>query len=301
MIGFAVFFGRISPANDLQASETETQLSMNAATEAIVEEDDGTPSSDLPDNSDEIRIKKEGYYLFRTGFAIYSIPDDKPSEYYFHNFPYLCEPPVGVFVHDQKKQNGTNWFKISVIHGSSKLKQGWLSSSSLKGKAYIQSTKSEIELAIARSNTARKRINQPGSIENELISSSRQANSTQSTDAMSTDPIGGFMGPISVGNFTTANELRYNSRYSSNSTSQNRSSYRSSANSSYQLNKGGSIHVNGYYRSDGTYVRPHTRSNPDTSSSSSYFSGGSGGSVQVRGYYRSNGTYVRSHTRSRPR
>lgn len=30
------------------------------------------------------------------------------------------------------------------------------------------------------------------------------------------------------------------------------------------------VHVDGYYRSDGTYVRPHTRSAPDNSISNNY-------------------------------
>lgn len=40
-----------------------------------------------------------------------------------------------------------------------------------------------------------------------------------------------------------------------------RSAYSSSARSS---SPGGSVHVKGYYRKDGTYVRPHTRSAPGT-------------------------------------
>ena len=30
------------------------------------------------------------------------------------------------------------------------------------------------------------------------------------------------------------------------------------------------VHVKGYYRSDGTYVRPHIRSSPDSSKSNNY-------------------------------
>jgi SLA1 homology domain 1, SHD1 len=41
-----------------------------------------------------------------------------------------------------------------------------------------------------------------------------------------------------------------------------RSSASTSARSSYS---GGTVHVNGYYRKDGTYVRPHTRRAPGTS------------------------------------
>jgi hypothetical protein len=37
-----------------------------------------------------------------------------------------------------------------------------------------------------------------------------------------------------------------------------------------------------------------------TKHSSSYSSSGSGGTVNVKGYYRKNGTYVRPHTRSAP-
>ena len=74
------------------------------------------------------------------------------------------------------------------------------------------------------------------------------------------------------------------------------------------------VHVKGYYRSNGTYVAPHTRSAPTargsgastsacksrTSSSSSCSTSGSTGVVYVRGYTRSNGTYVAPHTRSAP-
>ena len=82
------------------------------------------------------------------------------------------------------------------------------------------------------------------------------------------------------------------------------------------------VHVNGYYRSDGTYVRGHYRSTP--SASTSYKSAPAATSkpgcaengscygeispatsrpktVHVRGYYRKDGTYVRGHYRSRPR
>lgn len=70
----------------------------------------------------------------------------------------------------------------------------------------------------------------------------------------------------------------------------------------------GTVYVHGYYRKDGTYVRPHYRSAPGAASSgSSYSDRGSSsssssgsGTVYVRGYYRKDGTYVRPHTRRRP-
>ena len=65
---------------------------------------------------------------------------------------------------------------------------------------------------------------------------------------------------------------------------------------------GGKTKVKGYYRKNGTYVRPHYRST--SSSSSSYKSSSSysapKNSVKVKGYYRKNGTYVRPHYRSKP-
>jgi hypothetical protein len=80
----------------------------------------------------------------------------------------------------------------------------------------------------------------------------------------------------------------------------------------------GDVYVRGYYRKDGTYVRPHHRSDPDgnfwnnwstkgnvnpytgkpgtkTSPSPNY-----GQDVPVSGYYRANGTYVAPHYRSAP-
>ncbi len=36
-------------------------------------------------------------------------------------------------------------------------------------------------------------------------------------------------------------------------------------------NNGGSVHVKGYYRKNGTYVRPHTRSSPSSSSAKSSY------------------------------
>ncbi len=49
------------------------------------------------------------------------------------------------------------------------------------------------------------------------------------------------------------------SNYTPSSTSYNSSSYRSSSSTS---SSGGTVHVKGYTRKDGTYVRPHTRSSP---------------------------------------
>lgn len=78
------------------------------------------------------------------------------------------------------------------------------------------------------------------------------------------------------------------------------SSYSPPSNSS-----SGTVHVRGYYRKDGTYVRPHTRRRPRTSARASSRQAApqprSSGRVHVRGYYRKDGTYVRPHTRSRPR
>ncbi|MDN4011278.1 hypothetical protein QX233_02275 [Chryseobacterium gambrini] len=48
------------------------------------------------------------------------------------------------------------------------------------------------------------------------------------------------------------------SNYTTSSNSYNSSSYRSSSTSF----SGGTVHVKGYTRKDGTYVRPHTRSSP---------------------------------------
>lgn len=102
-----------------------------------------------------------------------------------------------------------------------------------------------------------------------------------------------------------------------------------------QINRSGRVNVKGYYRKDGTYVRPHTRSYPNSRTSKkasysprptygtsvakskdslllkskskiakpkrTYYRPSSTGRVQVRGYYRKDGTYVRPHTRSRPK
>jgi hypothetical protein len=74
------------------------------------------------------------------------------------------------------------------------------------------------------------------------------------------------------------------------------------------------VWVNGYYRSDGSYVPGHFRTNPDTSIRDNWSTIGnrnpttgewgsvlpttpSSGTTQVRGYYRKDGTYVRSHSR----
>lgn len=71
------------------------------------------------------------------------------------------------------------------------------------------------------------------------------------------------------------------------------------------------VHVGGYYRADGTYVRGHWRRAPGGGSdralgitsparkSYSSSSSSSGGTVHVKGYYRKDGTYVRPHTRRR--
>lgn len=61
------------------------------------------------------------------------------------------------------------------------------------------------------------------------------------------------------------------------------------------------VHVSGYTRSDGTYVREQYRALPSRSGSSSPPPSRSGGAVQVRGYTRKDGTYVAPHTRSAPR
>lgn len=87
------------------------------------------------------------------------------------------------------------------------------------------------------------------------------------------------------------------------------------------------VKVKGYTRKDGTYVKPHVRSNPDgnpynnwsypgntnpytgktaTGSSDAYLrnyyntSSSSGSDVDVSGYFRSDGTYVQPHKRSAP-
>jgi len=51
-----------------------------------------------------------------------------------------------------------------------------------------------------------------------------------------------------------------------------------------------SVKVSGYTKSDGTYVRPHTRSAPSSSNNV----------VKVSSYTKSDGTYVNAHTRSMP-
>ncbi len=87
------------------------------------------------------------------------------------------------------------------------------------------------------------------------------------------------------------------------------------------------VRVKGYYRKDGTYVRPHVRSNPDGNPYNNwsypgntnpytgkvatgnpdaylrnYYGNGSSSSgiVHVDGYYRSDGTYVQPHWRTSP-
>jgi hypothetical protein len=78
------------------------------------------------------------------------------------------------------------------------------------------------------------------------------------------------------------------------------------------------VSVSGYYRKDGTYVRPHHRSSPDGNFRNNWSTVGNvnpytgkvgtrtsppanyGQDVKVRGYTRSNGTYVAPHVRSAP-
>jgi len=87
------------------------------------------------------------------------------------------------------------------------------------------------------------------------------------------------------------------------------------------------VYVNGYYRSDGTYVKGHYRTSPDGNPYNNYsfpgnynpntgkITGGnkstylknyydnnssSGSRVWVDGYYRKDGTYVRGHYRTKP-
>ncbi|GED32380.1 hypothetical protein P9G84_13725 [Brevibacillus centrosporus] len=76
------------------------------------------------------------------------------------------------------------------------------------------------------------------------------------------------------------------------------------------------VNVKGYYRKDGTYVRPHTRSSPGSNTSGGgYFVGGNSnsvvavnsdlymnmiGAIYVDSYYRSDGTYVPGHYRTSP-
>lgn len=70
--------------------------------------------------------------------------------------------------------------------------------------------------------------------------------------------------------------------------------------SGYSTGGGGAALVRGYYRDDGTYVRPHLRWAPGAAQSSAHSFGG-GGTVSVRDYTRKDGTYVRPHTRRAPR
>lgn len=89
------------------------------------------------------------------------------------------------------------------------------------------------------------------------------------------------------------------------------------------------VRVRGYYRKDGTYVRPHVRTRPDGNPYNNYSFPGNynpntgeitrgnpetylrnyyhqsdvddkESPVQVQGYYRNDGTYVRPHERTRP-
>ena len=57
--------------------------------------------------------------------------------------------------------------------------------------------------------------------------------------------------------------------------------------------------MEGHYRKDGTYVRPHTRYLPYTASDHEDEKPDLDMSkpVAVQGYYRKDGTYVRPHTR----
>lgn len=86
------------------------------------------------------------------------------------------------------------------------------------------------------------------------------------------------------------------------------------------------VSVKGYYRKDGTYVKPYVRTSPDRNPYNNYsFPGNynpntdkistgntetylknyydkpkSTAQVRVKGYYKKDGTYVRSHTRTKP-
>lgn len=64
---------------------------------------------------------------------------------------------------------------------------------------------------------------------------------------------GNYAGWAYYPNYTASSQ--YSSRYSSSSSSSTRSS-------SNYLNPGKTVNVKGYYRKNGTYVRPHTRSSP---------------------------------------
>ena len=56
-------------------------------------------------------------------------------------------------------------------------------------------------------------------------------------------------------------------------------------------------HVRGHYRSNGSYVRPHTRRTRKSTTTRVTQQTSTGYSTHVRGHYRSNGSYVRPHTR----
>ncbi|WP_341904841.1 SH3 domain-containing protein [Fluviicola taffensis] len=82
------------------------------------------------------------------------------------------------------------------------------------------------------------------------------------------------------------------------------------------------VHVKGYYRSNGTYVQPHTRSSPNSTKTDNYsynnnynstyispttaktntgnYISKSSTDVWVDGYYRKNGTYVQGYWRTAP-
>ncbi len=67
-------------------------------------------------------------------------------------------------------------------------------------------------------------------------------------------------GGSSYGSSTSTSRYTPSTSKGGSSYSKGGSSYRSSSGSgSYTPSSGGSIHVRGYYRKDGTYVRPHTR------------------------------------------
>lgn len=59
--------------------------------------------------------------------------------------------------------------------------------------------------------------------------------------------------------------------------------------------------VDGAWREDHHAARPDDTTSPPSGSDYAASSGSSGGDVYVRGYYRRDGTYVHPHTRSRPR
>lgn len=69
------------------------------------------------------------------------------------------------------------------------------------------------------------------------------------------------------------------------------------------LFQNGDVHVQGYWKDDGTFVRSHTRTAPDTSvannASVRSATATNSDTVYVRGYTRSDGTYVRGHSRRR--